>query len=102
MLGTVEFINYILHDCNNPLFYPQTAYDSHLCCKSTAIIIKILNFCVIRAVVFLQSYVIMPVSSLRKTESKRICQISGLKSGRVTRLRNLSIGRLLESLINSI
>ena len=55
---------------------------------------KLIPIC---AVVFSQSYVIMPVSRSRKTENKRTCQISGLKSGRVTRLRNLSIGRLLES-----
>ena len=78
-------------------FFTHRSYDSHLCGKSTAITIKILNFCDIRAVVFLQSYVIMPVSRLRKTENKRICQMFGLKSGRVTRVINLSIGRFLES-----
>ena len=41
-----------------------------------------LNFCNIRAVIFFQSYVIMPAGRLRETESKRICQIFGLKSGR--------------------
>ena len=50
-------------------FFTYRSYDSHLCGKSTAIIIEILSFCDIRAVVFLQSYVIMPVSRSRKTEN---------------------------------
>ena len=83
-------------------FFTHRSYDSHLCGKSTAITIKILNFCDIRAVVFLQSYVIMPVSRSRQTENKGICQISGLKSGRGICLRNLSSGRLRESFENSI
>ena len=44
--------------------------------------------------VFLQS---LPCGRLRETECKRICRISGLKSGRGS-LRNLSSGRLRESL----
>ena len=55
-----------------------------------------MNFCDIRATVLLQSYVIMPGGRLPETENKRICQISGPKSGR-GRLRNLRSGRLRES-----
>ena len=55
-----------------------------------------MNFCDIRAKVLLQSYVIMPGGCLPETENKRICQISGPKSGR-GRLRNLRSGRLRES-----
>ena len=48
--------------------------------------------------IFLQSYMIMPPSGrLWETENKRISQIPGLKSGR-GRLRNISSGRLRESL----
>ena len=39
---------------------------------------------------------IMLGGRLQETENNRICQISGLKSGRVP-LRNLSGGRLRES-----
>ena len=59
-----------------------------------------MNFCDIRATVLLQSYVIMPGGRLPETENKRICQISGPKSGR-GRLRNLRGGRLRESFWNS-
>ena len=38
----------------------------------------------------------MPDGHLQQTENKRICQISGPKSGR-GRLRNLRSGRLEES-----
>ena len=55
-----------------------------------------MNFCDIRATVWLQSYVIMPGGRISETENKRICHISGPKSGR-GRLRNLRGGRLLES-----
>ena len=55
-----------------------------------------MKFCDIRATVLLQSYVIMPGDRLPETENKRICQISGPKSGR-GRLRNLRSGRLRES-----
>ena len=53
-------------------------------------------FCDIRAMVLLQSYVIMLGGRLPETENKRICQISGPKCGRC-RLRNLRSGRLQES-----
>ena len=56
-----------------------------------------MNFCGIQATVLLQSYVIMPGGRLRETENKRICQISGPKSGH-SRLRSLRSGRLRESL----
>ena len=52
-----------------------------------------MNFSDIRATVLLQSYVIMPGGRLPETENKRICQISGPKSGR-GRLRNLCSGLL--------
>ena len=55
-----------------------------------------MNFCDIRATVLLQSYVVMPGGPLPETGNKRICQISGPKSGR-GRLRNLRSGRLRES-----
>ena len=55
-----------------------------------------MNFSDIRATVLLQSYVIMTGGRLPETEKKRICQISGPKSGR-GRLRNLRSGRLRES-----
>ena len=54
-----------------------------------------MNFCDIRAMVLLQSFVIMPSGRLPETENKRICHISGPKSGR-GRLRNLCSGRLRE------
>ena len=60
-----------------------------------------MKFCDIRATVLLQSYVIMPGGRLPETENKRICQISGPKSGR-GRLRNLRSGRLRESFWNSV
>ena len=51
-----------------------------------------------QATIFLQSYMIMPPSGrLWETEKMRISQIPGLKSGR-GRLRNISSGRLRESL----
>ena len=51
-----------------------------------------------QATIFLQSYMIMPPSGrLWETENMRISQIPGLKSGR-DRLRNISSGRLRESL----
>ena len=50
-----------------------------------------MNFCDIRATVLLQSFVIMPGGRLPETENKRICQISGPKSGRAC-LRNLRSG----------
>ena len=43
----------------------------------------------------------MPGGRLPETENKRICQISGPKSGR-GRLRNLRSGRLRESFWNSV
>ena len=55
-----------------------------------------MNFCDIRAMILLQSYVIMPGGYLPETENKRMCQISGPKSGR-SRLRNLCSGSLRES-----
>ena len=55
-----------------------------------------INFCDIRATVFLQSYVIMPAGRLPETENKRIYQISGPKSGR-GRFENLGSGRLRDS-----
>ena len=55
-----------------------------------------MNFGDIQATVLLQSYVIMPGGRLPETENKRICQISGPKSGH-GRLRNLCSGRLQES-----
>ena len=55
-----------------------------------------MKFCDIRATVLLQSYVIMPGGRLPETENKRICQISGPKSGR-GRSRNLRSGRYLKS-----
>ena len=57
-----------------------------------------MNFCDIRATVLLQSYVIMPGGCLPETENKRMCQISGPKSGH-SRLRNLHSGRLRESIL---
>ena len=60
-----------------------------------------MKFCDIRATVLLQSYVIMPGGRLPETENKRICQISGPKSGR-GRSRNLRSGRLRESFWNSV
>ena len=60
-----------------------------------------INFCDIRATVFLQSYVIMPGGRLPETENKRIYQISGPKSGR-GRFGNLGSGRLRESFWNSV
>ena len=47
------------------------------------------------------SYVIMLGGRLPETENKRICVISGLKSGRGL-LRNLSGGHLQETSWNSI
>ena len=55
-----------------------------------------MNVCDVRATVWLQSYVIMPGGRLPEIENKRICQISGPKSGR-GRLRNLRSGSLRES-----
>ena len=55
-----------------------------------------MNFSDIRATVLLQSYVIMPGGRLPETENKRICQISGPKSGRC-RFGNSGSGRLRES-----
>ena len=55
-----------------------------------------INFCDIRATVFLQSYVIMPAGRLPETENKRIYQISGPKSGR-DRFGNSGSDRLRES-----
>ena len=60
-----------------------------------------MNFGDIQATVLLQSYVIMPGGRLPETENKRICQISGPKSGH-GRLRNLCSGRLQESFWNSV
>ena len=60
-----------------------------------------MNFCDIRAMILLQSYVIMPGGNLPETENKRMCQISGPKSGR-SRLRNLCSGSLGESFWNSV
>ena len=51
-----------------------------------------MNFCDIRATVLLQSYVIKLGGRLPETENKRICQISGPKSGRDL-FRNLRSGR---------
>ena len=88
-----------------PTFLPRdrTMYYRHLFCKSAAIICQQtwsalfkINFCDIRATVFLQSYVIMPGGRLPETENKRIYQISGPKSGR-GRFGNLGSGRLRES-----
>ena len=97
-----DFVHNIMHECDNPLFY------RHLFCKSAAIICQQtwsalfkINFCDIWSTVFLQSYVIMPGGRLPETENKRICQISGPKSGR-GRLRNLRSGRLRESFWNSV
>ena len=50
-----------------------------------------MNFCDIRATVLLQSFVIMCSGCFPETENKRICEISGPKSGR-SRLRNLRSG----------
>ena len=55
-----------------------------------------MNFRDIRATVLLLSFVIMPGGRLPEKENKRMCQISGPKSGR-GRLRNLLSGRLRES-----
>ena len=55
-----------------------------------------MNFCDIQATVLLQSYMIMPGGLLPETENKRICQISGPKSGH-GHLTNLHSGRLRES-----
>ena len=60
-----------------------------------------MNFCDIRARVFLQSYVIMPGGRLPETENKRIYQISGPKSG-CGRFGNVGSGRLRESFWNSV
>ena len=53
-----------------------------------------MNFCDIRARVFLQSYVIMPGGRLPETENKRIYQISGPRSG-CGRFGNLGSGRFI-------
>ena len=55
-----------------------------------------MNFCDIRATVLLQSYVAMPGGPLPEAGNKRICQISGPKSG-CGRFGNLGSGRLRES-----
>ena len=55
-----------------------------------------MNFCDIQATVLLQSHVIIPGGRLPETENKRICQISGPKSGH-GRVRNLCSGSLRES-----
>ena len=60
-----------------------------------------INFCDIRATVFIQSYVIMPAGCLPETENKRIYQISGPKSGR-DRFGNSGSDRLRESFSNSV
>ena len=54
-----------------------------------------MNFRGIRAMVLLQSFVIMSGGRLPETENKRMCQISGPKRSR-SRLRNLLSGRLRE------
>ena len=60
-----------------------------------------INFCDIRATVFLQSYLIMPGGRLPETKNKRIYQISGRKTGH-GRLGNLGSGHLRESFWNSV
>ena len=89
-------------------FFTYRSYYGHLFCKSTAIVCQLTRSALFKNEVLwhssnglLQSYVIMPGDRLPETENKRICQISGPKSGR-GRLRNLRSGRLRESFWNSV
>ena len=97
-----------VHNINYAWMWQSTFFLEIVLPTSTAIICQQtwsalfkINFCDIRATVFLQSYVIMPGGRLPETENKRIYQISGPKSGR-DRFGNSGRDRLRESFWNSV